>query len=310
MNCSQPYAKIYASIFSGSLRGKADALLVFINLLVHADRDGITVVHPNKISQETGLSRKRVDRAIELLSSPDEESKSSLEEGRRLVLICPERPWGWKIVNHSQYRDLERLRESVKNRVRRHRERKALREFSNVNTNEVTLHPCTVRTSVLSTPDNTYCKVPSTPVPPISGAAISENALQSVTKRYESVTPPTNINVSGVSVVDGFEQFWQLYPRKSRIYDAQHAWVEVQANNHLAEILAAVKAQRDHEDWTKDGGKYIPHPANWLRDGRWMDVLKPAEKKPWNFEEPSPELLAKIAAENAAHIAEAKKHLR
>jgi hypothetical protein len=36
-------------------------------------------------------------------------------------------------------------------------------------------------------------------------------------------------------------------------------------------MLSAVEAQKQTDQWTKDGGQYIPHPSTWLNQGRWED---------------------------------------
>ena len=36
-------------------------------------------------------------------------------------------------------------------------------------------------------------------------------------------------------------------------------------------LVAAVAAQRTWPEWQRDGGRYIPHPATWLTQGRWAD---------------------------------------
>lgn len=40
-----------------------------------------------------------------------------------------------------------------------------------------------------------------------------------------------------------------------------------------AEVMAALKVHRGREQWTKDGGKFIPLPATWLNNERWTDEV-------------------------------------
>jgi hypothetical protein len=40
-------------------------------------------------------------------------------------------------------------------------------------------------------------------------------------------------------------------------------------------MLATIEAMRYSREWTKNGGQYIPFPANWLEGKRWLD--KPTE---------------------------------
>jgi hypothetical protein len=38
-------------------------------------------------------------------------------------------------------------------------------------------------------------------------------------------------------------------------------------------VLAAINAQKETELWKREGGKFIPHPATWLNQGRWDDEV-------------------------------------
>lgn len=100
------YAKVFTSIFDGSMRGHSDLLLVFVNILCHADKEGVVDRTCRAIADETGLSLRRVEAAVVSLESPDEQSRSRNDDGRRLKRIDPERTWGWKIVNYLHYKDL------------------------------------------------------------------------------------------------------------------------------------------------------------------------------------------------------------
>ena len=70
-----------------------------------------------------------------------------------------------------------------------------------------------------------------------------------------------------------FDQFWQLYPRKVAKGDARKAWKQTEGlRPPLEKLLKAVICARATEDWRKDGGKFVPYPATWLRAERWDDV--------------------------------------
>lgn len=75
----------------------------------------------------------------------------------------------------------------------------------------------------------------------------------------------------------GFADFWAAYPRKAGKADAQKAFAKLQAGPELVVALVhAVNRQRDSEQWQRDGGQYIPHPATWLNGKRWEDESGPA----------------------------------
>lgn len=101
------YAKLFASLYQGTLRGCADEILVFTNLLAHADKHGIVDKHYRAISEETGLPEDRVRTAIANLEAPDPESRSPEMEGRRITPMDEHRAWGWQIVNHGKYRAIK-----------------------------------------------------------------------------------------------------------------------------------------------------------------------------------------------------------
>jgi hypothetical protein len=117
------YAKLFSCIYSGSLRGRAHDLLVFTNLLAHANHGGIVDRHPRAIADEVGLSADEVRAALERLESPDPESRSPAEDGRRIVRISAHRDWGWRVVNWELYHAMDDRAAPTRQPVSRHSER-------------------------------------------------------------------------------------------------------------------------------------------------------------------------------------------
>ena len=69
-----------------------------------------------------------------------------------------------------------------------------------------------------------------------------------------------------------FDQFWTAYPKKKAKDDARRAWDRRRPDKILlSTILVAIEAQRRSPEWLKDGGQFIPYPATWLNQARWMD---------------------------------------
>jgi Ni/Co efflux regulator RcnB len=71
-----------------------------------------------------------------------------------------------------------------------------------------------------------------------------------------------------------FDDFWQLYPRKTEKKKALKAWKIAKKDKSwpgLEAVLFAVERQKASEQWKKDGGQFIPYPATWLNSGRWDD---------------------------------------
>lgn len=74
-----------------------------------------------------------------------------------------------------------------------------------------------------------------------------------------------------------FTAFWEAYPRKVNKQGAFIAWRKAKLPM-IANIIAALNAQAESEQWQKEGGKFIPNPSTWLQGERWNDELKPARK--------------------------------
>lgn len=99
--------------------------------------------------------------------------------------------------------------------------------------------------------------------------------------RTENNTPPTPKGASTGKPAEespaehlntGFAKFWKAYPKKVAPDAARRAWDrKVRSLATCSEIMKALDAQKRSENWTKDKGKFIPHPATWLNQGRWKD---------------------------------------
>ena len=80
-----------------------------------------------------------------------------------------------------------------------------------------------------------------------------------------------------------FLSFWKCYPRK---VGKDAAWKKWESRNGdrppLDVVLASIEKQKSSEQWKKDGGQFIPHPATWLNQGRWADETDvPKQKGLW-----------------------------
>lgn len=100
------YGKLFASMYDGTLYGQWQAIVTLQQMVILADEDGIVDITPPALAAKTSIPLEIIDKGIEQLSEPDRYSRSSDEDGRRIVLVDQDRPWGWRIVNYRHYRDL------------------------------------------------------------------------------------------------------------------------------------------------------------------------------------------------------------
>lgn len=76
-------------------------------------------------------------------------------------------------------------------------------------------------------------------------------------------------------LAEAFEIFYSAYPKKRAREDAEKAWKSLKPDSMLVEtIMLALAAQAVSEDWVKEAGKFVPHPASWIRGKRWEDTIE------------------------------------
>jgi hypothetical protein len=73
-----------------------------------------------------------------------------------------------------------------------------------------------------------------------------------------------------------FGPFWSAYPRHAGKRSAEKAFAKLRPDEVLLGVmLAALARQRQSDQWRRDGGRFIPHPATWLNGRRWEDEAEP-----------------------------------
>lgn len=80
-----------------------------------------------------------------------------------------------------------------------------------------------------------------------------------------------------------FDRFWKAYPRKVGKGEAEKSWGKAYVNGDFDQLMAALERQKQtNPDWRKDSGQYIPNPATWINQKRWLDeptVISAQERK-------------------------------
>jgi predicted phage replisome organizer len=99
-----------------------------------------------------------------------------------------------------------------------------------------------------------------------------------VTLRNTEVTQQNkNKNKNIYMLKNGFNLFWERYPKKLAKRDAEKAFAKINPDEKLFNlILEKLELYKQSEAWLKDGGQFIPYPATWLNGRRWEDEITPA----------------------------------
>jgi predicted transcriptional regulator len=69
--------------------------------------------------------------------------------------------------------------------------------------------------------------------------------------------------------LEGFDEFWNLYPKKIAKADALKAWTKATKTKTADELLKLTKA---YAEGKLPEDKYIPYPASWLNKGLYESV--------------------------------------
>lgn len=98
----------------------------------------------------------------------------------------------------------------------------------------------------------------------------------------DRATDTTNNNKTRTeNVLVGFDEFWQHFPRKIAKQSALKSWQKLAPTPSLqSTIMKAVDRHKTTEQWQRDGGKFIPHPATWLNGSRWEDEIDQRAETP------------------------------
>jgi hypothetical protein len=110
-------------------------------------------------------------------------------------------------------------------------------------------------------------------LPPFNGSLTVIKTLTKGNERDAHVSYPISLSESkSKSLLNAFEQFWKAYPKRRSKGQAEKAFLKINPDEQLlSAILEAVERAKKSEDWIKEKGKYIPHPATWLNAKGWED---------------------------------------
>lgn len=262
------FVKVFAQILDSTVADDWQVRHVFEDLFKLADyKTGIVDMTLAAISRRTGVPLEIVTRAVDKLSQPDPESRSTEEDGRRIVLLDPHRSWGWRVVNYEHYRGIR----DEEDRKAYFRERKRIQRARDSSPQETP-----VRTEVSRTvKDNQRPSKHVTHTDSDSEAEAESEAEANTSK------PP--LNGSSESIAGVATEIYERYPRKigraeaiGRIQSAIRRLVKgehqrttmsvTEAHNFLLNAVALFSASSSAAE-----AKFIPYPATWFGKSRYLD---------------------------------------
>ena len=261
------YTKLFGKILTSSVWTYDHATrIVWITLLAAMDEDGFA--HYATIKSLAAVAQVSMDEAtaaVAILERPDPDSSNTAHEGRRIEKA----PGGWLVLNAAHYRQLQRRTDSRAahaERMRRYRARKA-EEQAEPAESDASVMPVTLPR------DGRVMVVTAHTDADVDTDTEANTAERSVLARSSDHAETGGSPTGDRKYEEAFRTFWAVYPRKTAKATAAKAYAALRPSADLqAVILAAVRQQAASHDWQKDGGRFVPHAATWLRGRRWEDV--------------------------------------
>ena len=110
--------------------------------------------------------------------------------------------------------------------------------------------------------------------------------LRNVSKAFHETPSDTDTDTDTPIVPKGtaysvdFLSFWKTYPNRKGKDAAWRSWRKCSGHRpSISQLIEIIEAQKKSEQWKKDNGQFIPHPATWLNQGRWADEPETQKQK-------------------------------
>jgi hypothetical protein len=241
-----PYAKLDSCIISSSIWSEANGTrLVWITMLAMKDDLGFVSASHKGLARMANVSIEETEEALKVLSSPDPDSRTKDNEGRRVSEV----EGGWIVLNHDKYR-LPEQEKRDNHRVYVANQRKIHKQSHVITVNHNESQPIT-----------------DVSLPVSVSVSSSESELNAINDEPIKET--------------SFDHFWKQYPKKEGKGAAAKAWAKMPAPSETLKLIeAALEWQKKTEKWTKSNGQFIPMPTTYLNGQCWLDEPTGTNGKP------------------------------
>ena len=209
------YGKAFASMYSGSMFGSGFPVFAVWNYaLANADRHGSVELNPKLLAAVLGGPVEEVAGALEVLLQVDTESRSKVEEGRRMIRTGE---YSYTIVNHAAYNSIRNADERRAYNAGKMREYRA----AAVDTREQSVPPC----AHIDVPVPVH--VPVDKKVEDSSATVENTVTEPALLTFRTVGKPSHWSLTQTQV-----DLWVLaYPQTDVLQEARKALAWLEANN-------------------------------------------------------------------------------
>jgi hypothetical protein len=246
------YVKLFSSLLTSSVWAEDNATrIVWISMLCLADKDGDVRASPAGLARIANVSVEECQRALAVLLSPDAQSTTPDDDGRRIE----QRQGGWHILNYVRYRQL-RDEETRKQQWREaaSRARAKKRDVSNSHQKSSTSHR-------------------------ESAARHSESAHTDTDTETDTETTTALVaDATDTSKTDPFVEAWAAYPKRLGANPRKPAfaafWARVKGGVAPRTLLDATRAyaafcaatQKAGTEFVMQGQRFYGPDGGWRED--------------------------------------------
>ncbi len=82
-------------------------------------------------------------------------------------------------------------------------------------------------------------------------------------------------------LANGWLEFWSEYPRKDGKARAFDLWKRQGLHAQQGAVMTHLRSAKQTEQWTRDGGKFVPHAATYLSQKRYLDEIESEDVSAW-----------------------------
>lgn len=245
-----PFTKLDSGIVDSSLWAAPDHIVrVWITILAKKDHDGMVRIAPSALQRVSNIYDDsdgiKFREAINVLESPDPESRTMEFDGRRIEKV----EGGWVVLNHEKYRLHDNIiREQNRERVRKFREKQRL-----------------------------MCKKTNNSNAPVTLCNVT-GALPSVSV---SVSESVSLEEEHEKEISEFETFRLIYPGQKRSKETEFNEFKLKYQEYrkiLPVLVESVKRQIEDRRKLSSNKKFVPSwksLQNYIAGKGWEEELLP-----------------------------------
>ena len=98
------------------------------------------------------------------------------------------------------------------------------------------------------------------------------DSVRGIKQTNEQTTEQTNKDSKHSDIVNLFDEFYCQYPKKEGRINAEKSWGKISSEIYPLIIADVINRAANHEGWVDK--KYIPNPATYLNQKRWLDEIR------------------------------------